>query len=207
MITLILPSCVNSFPPRVSADGAAAGSAGWQREGESLRDRADSSSSGASDQDQGHRPRDSHTLQGTEEVTLILINHILCNWRILGGDDDIQGTGALLRFCIQDSLGSVSTVTSIGVMHHSWVFFPSVCVRVLWCQPSWSSRLRMEPCTQLSSNMETTWGRTSSSFRSSRSWTKWEYSSASWIKDGKFKVFGCGSSLIWWDYQTLEPIL
>lgn len=77
MITLILLSCVDSFPPRVSADGAAAGSAGWQRKGESLGDRADSSSSGASDQDQGHRPRDSHTLQGTEEVTLILINHVL----------------------------------------------------------------------------------------------------------------------------------
>lgn len=48
--------CVNSVPPPVSADGATAGSAGGQREGESFRDRADSSSSGASDQDQGHRP-------------------------------------------------------------------------------------------------------------------------------------------------------
>lgn len=64
----------------------------------------------------------------------------------------------------------------VSVWHIVHESFPSVWVRVLWCQPSWSSRLRMEPCTQLSSNMETTWDRISSSFRSSRSWTKWEYS-------------------------------
>lgn len=74
MNTLITPlGCVNgSIPPFVPADGAAAGSAGRQREGESFGDRADSSSSGASDQDQRHRPRDGHTLQGTEKV---LIDH------------------------------------------------------------------------------------------------------------------------------------
>lgn len=172
MITLILLSCVDSFPPRVSADGAAAGSAGWQREGESLGDRADSSSSGASDPDQGHRPRDSHTLQGTEEVTLILINHVLIFSATEGSLEATMIFKALV-YCNQYR-GDASLMG----------LFPSVCVRVLWCQPSWSSRLRMEPCTRLSSNMETTWGRTNSSFRSSRSWTKWEYSSASWIKDG-----------------------
>lgn len=79
--------------------------------------------------------------------------------------------GSFTSLCLRVSSDCVFRSNTVlrGLMQIS-----PLCVRALWCRPSWSSEPRTRPCTRSSSNTETIWDKTSSSCRSSRSWTKWD---------------------------------
>lgn len=72
--------------------------------------------------------------------------HVSCNWRILWDEQDVQDADTHSINLLHDLLCPDCTRRCIAISFMG--LFLSVCLRVLWCQPSWSSRLRTEPCTQ-----------------------------------------------------------
>lgn len=189
---------VDSGAPCVS-DGATAGSAGGQWEGEPVWDWPHPATSGTLGQNPRHRTRHRHALQGAPSVHLPSLS-ILPSQRCPSSPPSIPSPPS--RTYPSDFLPPPSSSLSLPlllVLYVAviwWLFFyvllclyangpfytcsyliaVHLCVyyRAPWCQPSWSSRRRMGRCTLSSLNTETTWDKTSSSYRSSLSWTRSE---------------------------------